>query len=290
MKFKLYILPFDHRHSFEKIVGGKNVKKIREYKQIIYSAFKKAITCGLNKKNVGILVDETYGEKILLNAKKKEIITCYTLEKSGQKEFQFDRKDWKKRIKLFKPNYVKVLLRYNPNGDEKLNKRQIEKLAKLSKYLKNQETEFLLEVLVPATDKQLNKATSKQKYDLNMRPRLTLKAIKELQKGGVDPTIWKIEGLDKLKDMKLISRQIKNFNSDASIIVLGRGENKKHAEKWLTIGAKVPGVIGFAVGRTVFNQPLLDYQNKKINKQEVINKIMKNYLHFVKLFDKVKRG
>ena len=157
---RLYILPFDHRGSFKKILGvkdplsSKDVKRIKNYKKMIYSAFKKA---KLSKDEAGILVDETYGKEILLDAKKKGIITCYTLEKSGQKEFFFDRKDYRRRLNYFKPNYAKVLLRYNPEGNKAMNKRQAKRLSALSKYLKKEKIGFLLEVLEIPTEKQLKK-------------------------------------------------------------------------------------------------------------------------------------
>ena len=284
---KLYLLPFDHRHSFEELINAKDhpskdeVDKIKDYKQMIFLAFKKALQQGVSKRDAGILVDEQYGREILLAARKNQLITCYTLEKSGQQEFHFDKSDWKKKLKFFRPTYAKVLIRYNP-VNKALNKRQAKKLKQLGDYLRKVKIKFLLEVLVPATEKQRISA-----YETKLRPILTKMSIKELQKAGVKPDIWKLEGVDKLKDLLSISRQVKE-DSEARIVILGRGESRAKAEHWLKIGAKVPVVVGFAVGRTVFQQPLMDYQNKKTTKQQTIKAIMNNYLHFVKLFEKVK--
>ena len=288
---KLYVLPFDHRGSFKKIVGidgeltKKDIKKIKNYKNIIYTAFKKA---KINKNDSAILVDETYGKEILLNAKKKSTNTCYTLEKSGQEEFFFDRKDYKKRLKYFKPTYAKVLLRYNPQGNKALNKRQAQKLAVLTKYLKKEKVQFLLEVLEIPTDKQLKRYKSKTEFDHKLRGKLMVKAISELQQAGVDPEIWKLEGLYKTEMMQNVADQVTQFNSQSKIVVLGRGENEKKAEQWIKAAAKVDAVVGFAVGRTIFKEPLLDYNAKKLNKSQVIDKIKKNYLHFVNIFEKEK--
>ncbi len=288
---KLYILPFDHRGSFKRILGVKDpltvrdIKKIKSYKKMIYTAFKKA---KLGKEDAGILVDETYGKEILLDAKKKGIITCYTLEKSGQKEFFFDRKDYRKRLNYFNPSYAKVLLRYNPAGNKAMNKRQAKRLAELTQYLKKRKIKFLLEVLEIPTEKQLRKYKTKTAFDHKIRARLMIKAIYELQQAGVNPEIWKLEGLYKKELMQQVANQVTSFNPQARIVVLGRGENQKKTEQWIKVGAKVEAVIGFAVGRTVFKQVLLDYQNKKISKSQVINKIRDNYLHFVNIFEKEK--
>ncbi|MBT3813834.1 RpiB/LacA/LacB family sugar-phosphate isomerase [archaeon] len=291
MRNKLYILPFDHRGSFKRILGvkdplaKKDVKKIKDSKKMIYSAFKKA---KLSKEDAGILVDETYGKDILLDAKKKMIITCYTLEKSGQKEFFFDRKDYKKRLDYFQPKYAKVLLRYNPAGNKAMNKRQTKRLFELTKYLKKKKIGFLLEVLEIPTEKQLKKYKSKTVFDHKIRAKLMVEAISELQQAGVNPDIWKLEGLYKKELMEKVAEQVISFNPQARIVVLGRGENAKKAEQWIRTAAKVEAVIGFAVGRTVFQQPLVNYQNKKISKSQAINKIKENYLRFVTVFEKEK--
>ncbi len=291
MKQSLYILPFDHRNTFREIVKAKDhsdwkdVQIIKEYKKMIYFAFKQA---NISRNKAGILVDETYGREILLDAKKQGLIFCYTLEKSGQNEFFFDKKDYKKRLEFFKPTYAKVLVRYNPEGNKSLNHRQAKRLAQLNAYLKKKKIGFLFELLEIPTEIQLKKEGSQNVFDHQLRAGLMVKAIRELQKEGLDPDIWKLEGLQDKKSMEAVAKEVLNFNPKARIIVLGRGENEKKAEFWIRTAAKVKGVIGFAVGRTVFKQPLLDYRNKKINKQEAINKIAKNYLHFVKIFEKAR--
>ncbi len=303
--YKLYILPFDHRGSFRKIVGIKDpltpddIKKIKSYKQLIFSAYKKALITNtsnksntknkVTKKDTAILVDETFGTEILISARKQEITTCYTLEKSGQQEFDFDRRDYKKRLKYFQPTYAKVLLRYNPQGNKALNKRQAKKLATLTKYLKKQDTKFLLEVLEIPTKKQAQQYHSKTEFDHKLRAKLMVQAISELQQAGVDPDIWKLEGLYKKELMQKVAQQVTKFNPEARIVVLGRGENEKKAVQWIRTAAKVEAVIGFAVGRTIFQQPLLDYQHKKLSKSQTINKIKNNYLHFVDVFEKEKQ-
>ena len=58
------------------------------------------------------------------------------MEKSGQDEFDFDYGDnFAQHIEEFDPNLVKVLVRYNPEADAAMNKRQLQRLKKLSDYL-----------------------------------------------------------------------------------------------------------------------------------------------------------
>lgn len=273
---KLYLLPFDHRKSFMKIIKAsppltkKDIQKAKAYKKIIYRAFLKSLK-EVPKKHAAILVDEQFGREILKDAKKRKITICNAFEKSGPGEFQFERKDWKKQLREIKPDYAKILIRYNPEEDKKLNLRQAKKLSQFGSYLKKQKTKFLLEIMTPG-----------------QKPKTILKAVKELQKKGVAPDVWKLEGLGSKKLMQQVANQVKSVNPKAAIIILGGGEKKQKIEQWLKTGAQIKAVIGFAVGRTIFEKPLKDYRAGKISRKEAINKIAQNYSHFVKVFEKAR--
>lgn len=281
----LYILPFDHRSSFIKgILGVKDrepteeeINKARELKLIIFDAFTKAVEEGIPKENAGILTDEWLGIDVLKKAKEEGFIFCIPVEKSGQEEFQFDKEDWKKHIEEWNPNYVKALVRYNPEADKELNQRQRDRLSELSDFLKNKENKFILELLVPPTEEE----KVIENYDNELRPELMVKAVEEFHKSNIYPEIWKIEGLDKTEDMQKVADKITENDPDAKIIILGRGESKDHAETWLKAGAKVNTSIGFAVGRTIFLKPLEEYNKESISKEEAIDKIKENYKFFV---------
>lgn len=291
---ELYILPFDHRGSFMKIVGAsspptdEDVSKAREYKKIIYEAFKKSVSGGVPKENAGILVDEWLGKDILTDSKEQGFINCTPLEKSGQEEFAFDRDDWKQQIEEIDPTYVKVLVRYNPEGDREMNSRQAGRLKELSEYLGGRENQFLFELLVIGTEEQLANAGSKDAYEQEIRPDLMVTAIKEIQDAGVNPDVWKLEGLDSTEKMQKVADQVTARNPDARIIILGRGESAEKAEHWLRMGAEVDAAVGFAVGRTIFKEPLQDLSAGKISRDDAINKISENYSFFVDVWKKVK--
>jgi myo-inositol catabolism protein IolC len=68
-------------------------------------------------------------------------------------------------------------------------------------------------------------------------------------------------------------------------IVLGRGEVDQKVLEWLTPAAKVPGFIGFAVGRTDFWQPLVDWCDKKISRETAMDEMASRYREFVDAFE-----
>jgi len=255
-------------------------KLVSSYKMMIYEGFEKAVKSGLPREMMGILVDEQFGADILAKAHKDGFTTCLCVEKSGQDEFDFEYgKEYAAHIDKMNPDLVKVLVRYNPEGDEALNRRQAAKLTELSQFLDRTGRKYMFELLVPPTEAQLQRCQgNKQTYDLEIRPSLMVRAIKELQAAGVEADVWKIEGVDRKADFEKISEVARaNGRDNVACIVLGRGENETKVREWLQVGANVPGVIGFAVGRTVFWHPLKDFKEGKISREEAIDQMAKTY-------------
>ena len=176
----LYVLPFDHRGSFETGMFGwkgaltpEQTAQIAATKQVIYEGFKAAVACGVPKQRAGILVDEQFGAAILQDARTQGYITACPAEKSGQEEFDFEYgEDFAQHIEAFQPTFCKVLVRYNPEGDEALNRRQSSRLRRLSDYLHGQSRSlFMFELLVPPEKTQLDRLKGDWKaYDLGLRP------------------------------------------------------------------------------------------------------------------------
>lgn len=292
----LYILPFDHRGSFQSgLFGWKpplsdaQTAEIAGSKQIIYDGFRSALAGGAPAQKAGILVDEQFGAAILRDATAKAITTACPAEKSGQEEFDFEYgEDFSRHIEAFNPTFCKVLVRYNPEGDRALNQRQAARLKRLSDYLvAANRSHFMFELLVPPEKTQLDKLKGDTKaYDLEVRPRLMVEAIRELQAAGVEPDLWKIEGLDRREDCQAIVATARAGGRDhVGCIVLGRGEDDHKVREWLGVAAKVPGFIGFAVGRTVFWNPLVAWRAGKATREEAANQIAGRYREFVDLFE-----
>jgi len=268
-KKSLFILAFDHRESFLK-----EFERGEESKQIIYQGFKQAVESGgVPKESAAALVDEQCCDEVIKDIISKGYAFCLTVEKSGQDEFDFEYGDnFGEHLNKYRPRFAKSLVRYNAEGDTELNLRQRQKLQKLSDFCKKNNYQLLIESLVP-------------KSDSKTQLRLMLKMIKEIQEDGIEPDVWKIEGLESPKDYQDLVAQIKAGGRErANAIILGRGADDKKVEKWLLAGAKVPGIIGFAIGRTIFWQPLLDYKNKIISKKMAISQIAEKYQHFYELF------
>jgi 5-dehydro-2-deoxygluconokinase len=293
----LYLLPFDHRGSFETKMFGwegaltpEQTSKIAAAKQVIYDGFKVALARGVPQEKAGILVDEQFGAAILRDAKARGYTTACPAEKSGQEEFDFEYGDeFAAHIESMHPTFCKVLVRYNPEGDPALNRKQSGKLKRLSDYLHGQSTSlFMFELLVPPEKSQLDQVKGdKKSYDLELRPPLMVHAIEELQDAQVEPDLWKVEGLDRSEDCaNLVAAARRNGRDNVSCIILGRGEDDKKVREWLTTAAGVPGFVGFAVGRTDFWEPLVNWLAEKITRDEAVARVASRYREFVDIFEK----
>jgi myo-inositol catabolism protein IolC len=291
----LYLLPFDHRASYiSALFGWKaplNVEQavaVANSKQVIYAGFQQAIADYIPKDRVGILVDEEFGSAILRDAVSKDYITAVSVEKSGQEEFEFTYgEDFAQHIEAFHPTFAKVLVRYNPEGDAALNQRQASRLKRLSDYLRQTQRLFMFELLVPAEPRQLEQFEwDKNAYDLQLRPRLMMQTIQSLQDAGVEPDVWKVEGLDRWEDgVKLVEVAQRDGRDTVGLIVLGRGAEQSRVEHWLKTAASVPGFIGFAVGRTSFWQPLVEYEAKRLSKEEAATHIAHQFAAWIQVFE-----
>lgn len=292
----LYVLPFDHRGSFQKKMFGwdgalspQQTAEIGAAKRVIYDAFVAALHAGVPKEKAGILVDQQFGAEILRDASAAGYTTACPAEKSGQDEFDFEYgEDFEKHIEAVHPTFCKVLVRYNPEGDSETNRRQSARLKRLSDYLHGtSRSRFMFELLVPAEKAQLKQFRGDKKaYDIELRPRLMAQTIEQLQDSGAEPDVWKIEGLERREDCeKIVAAARRGGRNRVSCIILGRGEDDRKVREWLTSASSVPGFIGFAVGRTSFWDPLVDWRGKKITREAAVMEIARRYREFVEIFE-----
>jgi myo-inositol catabolism protein IolC len=284
---RLFLMAFDHRASFEKGLFGATPPlgadvhdSIVRVKKIIFEANQLAVEAGMPRELAGILVDEEFGATVARQAKKAGTPLAMPAERSGQDEFDLQYgAAFGEHIESFDPTFVKVLVRYNPEGMADLNERQTERLAGLSDWLQARSRKFLFELLVPATTKQLDSFDGHQEdYDRNLRPKLVVEAIAALQAGGVSPDIWKIEGLDAAEDCARVVEQARAGGRDGVVcIVLGRGADMAKVKQWIQTGAAVPGFSGFAVGRTLWHDALSDHLAGKSTALEAAQTIASRY-------------
>jgi myo-inositol catabolism protein IolC len=291
----LYILAFDHRGSFQKKFFGisgepsqEEAERISDAKMVIFEGFRKAVEAGAPKDAGGVLVDEQFGEDIARTAKKEGFLLAMPVEKSGQDEFDFQYgDDFGAHIEELDPNFSKVLVRWNPEGDQGMNRRQGARLKRLGDWLHAQDRKYLFELLVPAEPHQLETVGGDaDRYDKEVRPGLMHTAIGQIQDAGIEPDIWKIEGIDAREDCERISAQVRRGGRDGvACVVLGRGADDNAVIHWLQTGAGVPGYIGFAIGRTIWWDALKAFVDGESDRDAASDKIGENYRRMIAAYN-----
>ncbi|HTA14130.1 MAG TPA: DUF2090 domain-containing protein [Solirubrobacteraceae bacterium] len=293
---KLYILAFDHRGSFQKkffgIEGDPDAEQtamIADAKHLIFEGLQRAVAEGADASLTGVLVDEQFGGTVPEEARAQGLKLAMPAERSGQNMFDFQYGDqFGEHIESFDPDFTKVLVRYNPEGNDEENREQLQKLKRLADWLHSKERKFLFELLVPAEEAQLQAVGgSTERYDTELRPELMRRAIAEIQDAGIEVDIWKIEGVDERGDCEMLAAQARTGGRDGVVcVVLGRGADDAKVDHWLEQAAPVDGFVGFAIGRSIWWNPLKEYVEGKIERSAGARQIAENYLRFVKVYER----
>jgi myo-inositol catabolism protein IolC len=291
---KLYILAFDHRGSFQKKMFGiegdptpEQTETIADAKHLIFEGMVKASEQGVDPSVTGVLVDEQFGGDIPSETRELGLVLAMPVEKSGQNEFDFEYgEQFGEHIEAANPDFSKVLVRYNPDGDAQMNREQAARLKRLSDWLHAHDRKFLFELLVPAEDAQLQSVGGDtDRYDAELRPELMRRAIVELQEAGIEADIWKIEGIDTQEDCAKIAQTCRRDGRDGVVcVVLGRGADDAKVDHWLRQGAPVEGYAGFAIGRTIWWDALKGFLDGNVEREDASDQIAKNYLRFVQVY------
>ncbi len=290
----LYILAFDHRGSFQKkffgVEGEPNEEEtgqIAHAKRVIFEGARRGLDEGIDASTAGVLVDEQFGTSIAPDAKAMGFRLAMPVEKSGQDEFDFQYGEaFGEHIEAFDPDFSKVLVRYNPESNQDMNVRQSARLKRLGDWLHEHDRRFLFELLVPPTPEQIEAAGGDQDWDSRERPKLMDTAIRELQEAGVEPDIWKIEGIDAREDCETISATTRRDGRDGvACVVLGRGADDAAVDHWLRTGSGVPGYIGFAIGRSIWWDPLKGFVDGDLPREDAAKQIAANYRRFIDVYN-----
>jgi myo-inositol catabolism protein IolC len=294
---RLYLLPFDHRGSFKKdlfaLRSGEEPDdtqraQITDLKTLIYEGLDEALANGAPKNFAGVLVDEEHGADIAWRAKAAGLTLALPVERSGQAEFEFEYGDnFARHIEEFDPAFVKVLVRYNPDGDAAENARQAARLAYLSTWLRQHGRALLFELLVPPLKPQLIRVGGDvANFEHQLLPSLLTGAMAALQEAGVEPHIWKIQGLDDRADCALAVAQARVGGRDGVVcIVLGHGADDARVRHWLAEAASVEGYIGFAVGRTVWFDAVADHVAGRCDRASARTRIARKYLGMIDAYE-----
>jgi myo-inositol catabolism protein IolC len=264
----LFILAMDHRESFGRTLFSvkddnpdqNQLAAMRAAKKLIYDGLAAAAS-SLTSGRAGVLVDEQYGQAVIDEAR-DHVVLAVPVEASGHEWFTLQWGDeWLDHVQRIRPDYAKVLVRDNPDFDSTARSEQLDDLAEVTAELGKIGVPLIYELLVPATEAQLAQAGgNNDTYDRDIRPDLVTQVIADNQQYGVTPTLWKVEGLETVEAARQVAAQARAGDNPADLIVLGRDAPAERLDHWLRVACQVPEFTGFAIGRSIWEDVIRDYE------------------------------
>jgi myo-inositol catabolism protein IolC len=296
----LLILAFDHRRSVERDLYSMTAPnpqiaaRIAADKLLVYQALLDAAPQLPRGVQAGILIDEEYGASVAELASKTEgaISLAMPIEASGQDWLEFAYgTDWRRHADFFATDHAKVLVRDNPGFTAHRREAQARRLAEISEWAKESGRSLLIELLVPPTTAEESRAERlSDNYDDDKRPADAIAVIEYLQAHGVEPTVWKLEGLNRHDDAVALASTVCRGGRDARCIVLGRHATEQNIDRWIRVAAPVPGWTGFAIGRTIWWDPLHAHLHRRATTNETRHRIRDAYLDFAQYYVEAHEG
>src|ERR1700728_1780912 len=265
----LFILAMDHRDSFGRTLFGvkddtptdQQLADMRSAKSLIFEAAERVLGTDLGGGQLGILVDEQLGADVARRAQAAGFVLAMPVEVSGSDRFRFEYgDDFGEHIEEFDPDWIKVLVRFNPADAADLQQDQLARLRRLDDWAATHRRRWLLELLVPPTRQQLAAHEDQALFDARERPALTAQVITTMTKAAVRPQIWKLEGYETTEGAQLVLDAIKqSADPGTQCIVLGGNAPERQVDHWLDVAAPLEGYVGFAIGRSIWEEPLADF-------------------------------
>jgi myo-inositol catabolism protein IolC len=289
----LFILAMDHRDSFGRTLFGvhgtptaEQVADMRSAKELIFAGARQAAENTAGPGQFGILVDEQLGADVARQARKAGFVLAMPVEVSGSERLIFEYgDDFGEHIEAFDPDWVKVLVRFNPADPAEFREAQTQTLKRLHDWVTAHHRRWLIELLVPPTREQLAVHDDQALFDESERPSLTAQVIASLTGAGVHPGIWKLEGYETTAGARLVLDAVRASGApESSCIVLGRNAPQRQVDHWLTVAAPLPGFVGFAIGRSIWDQPIADYLAGHADRDATQARIAELYAHFIQQY------
>ena len=290
----LLILAMDHRDSLERELyqltappTPAQAARIAADKLLVYRALLDASAHLPAGARPGILVDEEYAASVAELAQHVDTMDlAMPIEASGHPWFVFAfGDDWKAHAEFFATDHAKVLIRDNPGFAASDRGAQAAMIATVSAWARTAKRPLIVELLIPATDADLaSVGNDALRYDTEVRPRLTVQVIHDLQDAGVEPALWKVEGLEATADARAVAKAARRDGRDARCIVLGRHAPADRLDHWLEAAAPVSDFVGFAIGRSIWWDALSDHLAGTIDEAEAQKRIAATYLQYANDF------
>ena len=275
MNVPVYLLAADHRWQWDEWCDGNAVERSRigEAKAIALDGLLQARGRSPAARQSGaLLIDQQYGAETFARAQAAQIPVGTPAEKPGVFPLQWTADPFWQPLT---GSFAKVLIRYRPEWSAESRAGQLQKLRLLADWCKEQRLPLLLEVLIPRKDEP------EEQFESEGRPLLLARVIGGAYEAGIVPDFWKIEGTTDAHAMEVIDRAI-SAEPASKLVILGKGAGFDSIEGWFRAARGAATAAGFAIGRTVYWQPAVDFLLGSTDRETAVNTVAENYLRVIR--------
>jgi 5-dehydro-2-deoxygluconokinase len=275
---RVYMLAADHRWQWEEFCDARSIPRIRiaDVKRLALNGFLMARDRLAAVREFGaLLVDQQYASAVIVDALKAGVSVGTPAEKAGAFPLAWSTDPFSDALT---GAFVKVLVRYRPDDEERIREEQWAKLDALQAWCRSAGKPLVIEVLVS------RRQEAEDEFEASGRPRMLAGFIGDAYRRGLTPPFWKIEGTLAPEGARTIDAAIA-LNPACRQIILGKAADLDTIDRWFAAAAASTTAVGFAIGRSVFWEPSAAFLSGTTTAEQASADICANYLRLVEGWD-----
>ncbi|MEA9979492.1 MULTISPECIES: bifunctional 5-dehydro-2-deoxygluconokinase/5-dehydro-2-deoxyphosphogluconate aldolase [unclassified Pseudomonas] len=271
----LFIFAFDHRGQLVELAqkAGRDLDSIAQLKQLFIQAVER-VEVDLRQRridaDVGLLADQRFGQDSLNSATGRGWWIARPVEVQGSRPLAFEhgRSIGSNLLAWPKEQIIKCLVQFHPDDEPLLRLEQEAQLMGLYRAAQTSGHELLLEVIPP-------------KDHPSTHPDVLYRALKRLYNLGIFPDWWKIES-----QTAQVWQQLDELISERDpycrgVVLLGLNAPAEALAEGFKQASRSRCCRGFAVGRTIFQEPSRAWMANEIDDATLISHVQRTFTFLI---------
>lgn len=272
---QLFIFAFDHRGQLVELAqkGGRDLGAIGELKQLFIKAVER-VENDLREQSieadVGLLADQRFGQDSLNAATGRGWWVARPVEVQGSRPLAFEhgRSIGSNLIAWPQEQIIKCLVQFHPDDEPMLRLEQEAQIKALYQASQVSGHELLLEIIPP-------------KDHPSPHPDVLYRALKRLYNLGIYPAWWKIE-TQSAEEWQQLDELIQAGDPYCrGVVLLGLNAPASALAKGFQQASQSQTCRGFAVGRTIFQEPSRAWLAGEIDDETLIRQVQGTFVELI---------
>ena len=279
------MLAFDHRSSTAEGLFGDSIPLAEQHCAL--SDAKTLIAAGAARvrdrlgphAGVAILTDPESGLAAARIAVDSGVPLALALEESGYRDLRLlGRPILDGAIDDLRPQWGKVLVRWNPRDSEERKAANLVALAEAQRICEGCGMEFLLELIVPPNHDDLEQATD---FETERLPFLLPEAVREITTRLGPPYLWKVQACESPAASQAVAEASRSAGTQPRIVVLGAASDPEQISRWFRSSAHTDGYCGFAIGRSIWQTAVERWLTDRNEPEAAIDSISAEFFRYI---------